>query len=78
VLRDESGDIAGYEGYNVEVTEQPEAAKPLEKHPEERRFLSRFLKHLVPRVLPYGADFFSLMKMTELIGERYEKVERLG
>ncbi len=78
VLRDESGDIAGYEGYNVEATEQPEAAKPLEKHPEERRFLGRFLKHLVPRVLPYGADFFSLMKMTELIGERYEKVERLG
>jgi len=79
VVRDEKGDIAGYEGYNVEATEQPEAAKkPLEEHPEERRFLSRFLKHLVPRVLPYGADFFSLMKMTELIGERYEKVERLG
>jgi PAS domain S-box-containing protein len=77
VVRDERGDIAGYEGYNVEVTEHPEAA-PLEEHPEERRFLGRLLKHLIPKVLPYGADFFSLMKMTELIAERYEKVERLG
>ena len=77
VVRDERGDIAGYEGYNVEVTEHPEAA-PLEEQPEERRFLGRLLKHLVPKILPYGADFFSLMKMTELIAERYEKVERLG
>ena len=78
VVRDEKGGIAGYEGYNVEVTEETEAAEPLKEQPEERRFLGRFLKHLVPRVLPYGADFFSLMKMTELIAERYEKVERLG
>ncbi len=77
VVRDEKGDIAGYEGYNVEVSEHPEAA-PLEEQPEERRFLGRLLKHLVPKILPYGADFFSLMKMTELIAERYEKVERLG
>ena len=77
VVRDERGDIAGYEGYNVEVSEHPEAA-PLEEHPEERRFLGRLLKHLVPKILPYGGDFFSLMKMTELIAERYEKVERLG
>jgi len=78
VVRDERGDIAGYEGYNVEVSEEPEAAKFLEEDREERRFLGRFLKHLVPRVLPFGVDFFSLMKMTELIAERYEKVERLG
>ena len=78
VVRDERGDIAGYEGYNVEVSEQLEAAKPLEEQPEERRFLGRLLEHLVPKILPYGGDFFSLMKMTELIAERYEKVERLG
>ena len=78
VVRDEKGGIAGYEGYNVEVTEEPEAVEPSEEHSEDRRFLGRFLKHLVPRVLPLGADFFSLMKMTELIAERYEKVERLG
>ena len=78
VVRDEKGEIAGYEGYNVEATEEAEAAKSLEEDPEERRFLGRFLKHLVPRLLPYGPDFFSLMKMTELIAERYEKVERLG
>ncbi|MGD8252828.1 MAG: protein kinase [Syntrophobacterales bacterium] len=78
VVRDERGGIAGYEGYNVEVAEESEAAESLEEYPEERRFFGRFLRHLVPRVLPYGADFFSLMKMTELIAERYEKVERLG
>ena len=78
VVRDERGDIAGYEGYNVEATEEAEPAEPLEEHPEERRFLGRFLKHLVPRIIPYGADFFSLTKMTELIAERYEKIERLG
>jgi len=78
VVRDERGAIIGYEGYNVEITEQPEAAKPLEGHGKEQRFLSRFLKQLVPRVLPSGGDFFSLMKMTELIAGRYEKVERLG
>ena len=78
VVRDERGDIIGYEGYNVEITEQLDAAKPLEELPEERRFFGRFLKHLVPRIMPFGADFFSLMKMTELIAERYEKVERLG
>ena len=78
LVRDEKGGIAGYEGYNVEVAEQPEAEQPLEEQPEEQRFLGRFLKHLVPKVLPFGAGFFSLMKMTELIAERYEKVERLG
>ena len=78
LVRDEKGGIAGYEGYNVEVAEQPEAEQPLEEQPEEQRFLGRFLKHLVPRVLPFGAGIFSLMKMTELIAERYEKVERLG
>jgi len=78
VVHDESGAIIGYEGYNVDITEQPEAAKPEEGHAGEQGFLSRFLRQLVPRVLPFGGDFFSLMKMTELIAERYEKVERLG
>lgn len=78
VVLDESGAIIGYEGYNVDVTERPEAAEPASDQAEEKRFLGRFLRHLVPRVLPFGGDFFSLMKMTELIGERYEKVERLG
>ncbi len=78
VVLDESGAIIGYEGYNVDVTERPEAAEPPSDQAEEKRFLGRFLRHLVPRVLPFGGDFFSLMKMTELIGERYEKVERLG
>ncbi|UCG21269.1 MAG: protein kinase [Deltaproteobacteria bacterium] len=78
VVRDESGAIIGYEGYNIDITEQSEAEKPLERHGKEQRFLGRFLRQLVPRLLPSAGDFFSLMKMTELIAERYEKVERLG
>jgi len=78
VVRDESGAVIGYEGYNLHVTGQTIAAEPSEDHPEEHRFLGRFLKQFVPKVLPFSGDFFSLMRMTELIDERYEKVERLG
>jgi serine/threonine protein kinase len=78
VVRDESGAVIGYEGYNVDVTDQPHAAESSEDHFEEHRFLGRFLKQFIPKVLPFSGDFFSLMKMTELIAERYEKVERLG
>jgi serine/threonine protein kinase len=78
VVRDEKGAIIGYEGYNVEITESLEETEAVPEREEEQRFVARFLKHLVPKVLPFGADFFSLMKMTELIAGRYEKVERLG
>jgi PAS domain S-box-containing protein len=79
VVRDESGTVIGYEGYNVDVTEQqPDAAESSQDQREEHRFLGRFLKQFLPKVLPGSGDFFSLMKMTELMAERYEKVERLG
>ena len=78
VVRDQSGAIIGYEGYDIDVTGQTNAAEPSEDHPDEHRFLGRFLKQLIPKVLPFSGDFFSLMKMTELIAERYEKIERLG
>jgi PAS domain S-box-containing protein len=79
VVRDESGAVIGYEGYNLDVTEQqPDAAESSQDQPEEHRFLGRFLKQFLLKVLPGSGDFFSLMKMTELIAERYEKVERLG
>ncbi len=78
VVRDERGDIIGYEGYNTDISERWESAEQVGEHAEEQRFVGRFLRHLVPWVFPFSADFFSLMKMTELIGERYEKVVRLG
>ena len=78
VVRDQSGAVIGYEGYNIDVTGQTNAAEPSEDHPDEHRFLGRFLKQLIPKLLPFTGDFFSLMKMTELIAERYEKIERLG
>jgi PAS domain S-box-containing protein len=77
VVRDESGAIIGYEGYNLDVTGQTGAAEPSEDHSEEHGFLGRFLKRFIHKVLPLSGDFFSLMKMTELIAERYEKVELL-
>ena len=79
VVRDERGAVIGYEGYNLDVTEQQaDAAESSRDQPEEYRFLGRFLKQFLPKVLPYSGDFFSLMKLTELVAERYEKVERLG
>ena len=79
VVRDESGAVIGYEGYNVDVTEQqPDAVESSQDQPEEHRFLGRLLKQFLPKVFPRSGDFFSLMKMSELIAERYEKVERLG
>jgi PAS domain S-box-containing protein len=78
VVRDESGAIIGYEGYNIDISDRPEIAETQPKRSQEQHFLGRFLQHLVPKVLPFGGEYFSLMKMTELIAERYEKVERLG
>jgi PAS domain S-box-containing protein len=78
VVRDQSGAVIGYEGYNIDVTGQTNAAEPSEDHPDEHRFLGRFLKQLIPKLPPFTGDFFSLMKMTELIAERYEKIELLG
>ncbi len=75
---DEKGSIIGYEGYNIDISDQPEVAEIEPGRPEAKRFIGRFLKLFGSKVLPFGADFFSLMKMTELIAERYEKVERLG
>jgi len=78
VVRDESGAVIGYQGYNVDVSDRPEKVKTTVQKTEDERFLGRFLKHWIPKVLPFGSDFFTLLKMTELIAERYEKVERLG
>lgn len=78
LVRDESGAIIGYEGYNIDISDRPETGEAEPQRQEEQRFLGRFLKHLVPKVLPFGTEYFSLIKMTELIAERYEKVERLG
>ena len=78
VVRDEEGKIIGYQGDSMDISDRAETTESLPQPPEEQRFLGRFLRHLVPKVIPFGGDFFSLMKMTELIGERYEKVERLG
>jgi PAS domain S-box-containing protein len=78
VVRDESGAVIGYQGYNVDITDRLEPSQTLPHKTEDERFLGRFLKYWIPKVLPFGSDFFALLKMTELIGERYEKIERLG
>jgi PAS domain S-box-containing protein len=78
VVRDEKGKIIGYQGDSMDISDRAETTESLPLRPDTQRFLGRFLKHLVPKVIPFGGDFFSLMKMTELIGERYEKIKRLG
>jgi PAS domain S-box-containing protein len=78
VVHDEQGNVIGYEGTNVDISDQVDSSEYAHEHPEEQRFFARFLKHFIPRVLPFGGDTFSLMKMTELIADRYEKIEKLG
>ncbi len=78
VVRDEQNVVIGYEGYNIDITERSESTDGHPEHSGEKRFIGRFLKQFFPRLLPLSGDFFSLMKMTELIAERYEKIERLG
>jgi PAS domain S-box-containing protein len=75
---DEKGSVIGYEGYNIDISHQTGVAEFVPDRPEAKRFVGRFLKLFGSKVLPFGADFFSLIKMSELIAQRYEKVERLG
>ncbi len=78
VVHDEQGNVIGYEGSNIDISDQMKSSEVAHEHSEEQRFFARFLKHFVPRVLPFRGDTFSLMKMTELIAGRYEKIEKLG
>ena len=78
LVRDEAGGIIGYEGYNVDISERQESAEDVPRQEQEQRFLGRFLRQFAPRIFPFSREFFTLMKMTELIAERYEKIERLG
>jgi PAS domain S-box-containing protein len=63
VVRDDQGGIVGYRGENVILQE---ADPPLRKG---------FLSGLLPRL---SGRFDSLFKASELLGDRYEKVARLG
>ncbi|UCG12484.1 MAG: protein kinase [Deltaproteobacteria bacterium] len=78
LVRDENGGVIGYEGTNVGISERSGPVQQVGRQVEEKRFLGRFLRQFVPRVFPFSGDIFSLMKMAELIAERYEKIERLG
>jgi PAS domain S-box-containing protein len=78
VVRDASGEVIGYQGYRADASEAVGSGEGAPETSEEPGFVRRFLKHFTDTVFPFGSDFFSLMKMTELVADRYEKVARLA
>jgi PAS domain S-box-containing protein len=64
VVRDDDGDIIGYRGKNIPLMESGLTLP--------RKGL---LKELLPRL---SEGFYSLFSATELLGQRYEKLDRLG
>jgi len=77
VLHDEKGKIIAYQGKNVEVSEGSAVCTKDPRETPKEGYVRNFLKQLIP-ALPFGGHLMSFMKITELIGERYEKVKRLG
>ncbi|MBW1982567.1 MAG: protein kinase [Deltaproteobacteria bacterium] len=81
VVRDEKGAIVGYEGYNVDVStlsSEVGHGTALEEDNGRQGFFTRLWKYFGPKVAPMGGDLLSVIKTTELIGGRYEKIKRLG
>jgi PAS domain S-box-containing protein len=64
VVRDDDGGIVGYRGKNIPL---------MESGPTFPR--KGLLKGFLPRL---SGGFYSLFSATELLGQRYEKVDRLG
>ncbi|MFC1828317.1 protein kinase [Thermodesulfobacteriota bacterium] len=64
VVRDDDGDIIGYRGENIAVEEPQPSSTP-----------QGILAGLLPR---FSGGFHSLFSATEILGERYEKMVRLG
>ncbi len=78
VVRDEKGAIIGYQGSSEDISAQMDSTRRVTQKPEQKPFMGRFFQQFFPRLFPIRREFFSVMKMTELVAERYEKIERLG
>ena len=77
VVHDEKGEVIGYQGANIRVSTDNLSCVREGKKAYGGGYVKSFLKQIIP-ALPFGEQLMSFMKITELIGERYEKVKRLG
>ncbi len=85
-IRDAGGAVVGYEGFNIDITEQERAAsaeeaaflKKLEGAEEGGSRAKRLIAELVTRFRPQLEPFFSFKATVELIAGKYEKVQELG
>ncbi len=75
-IHDERGEIIGYQGANIDVNERIDNTAS-GKETRSKKYLEGILHRIIPS-LPFRSQLMSLMKITELIGERYEKIKRLG
>jgi len=77
VLKEESEALGGFGA----APEREEAPPPLGVTPPEvagRPAIRKTLLSLITRLLPFAGNFLSVMKLTELLGGRYEKIRKLG
>ncbi len=75
LVKDEKGEIIGYEGINIGLDSESNMwVESKEKGGRVRRFLLNILSNLIP----IERNFICIKRMSELIADRYEKIEKLG
>ncbi len=85
-IRNAGGEVVGYEGFNVDITqrereasaEEAELMKKLEGGAEGGSRAKKLIAELVRRFRPQLEPFFSFKTTVELFAGKYEKVQELG
>jgi predicted Ser/Thr protein kinase len=78
VMRGQPQRMIGYASLDLAESEEsilpPSQASPLVGRPA----VKKSLLDLINRLLPFAGNFLSVLKLTELLGGRYEKIKKLG
>lgn len=78
VAPDQPDRIVGYAVPEVGVMPERPEVKELAHELSARPSVKRFMADLIPRLLTFGEHLLSLVRPSDLIGERYKKVKKLG
>jgi PAS domain S-box-containing protein len=85
-IRDAGGAVVGYEGFNIDITQQEREASAEEAEFMEKLAtgaegatpMKKVIAQLVRRFRPQLEPFFTFKTTVELIAGKYEKVQELG
>lgn len=75
LVKDEKGEIIGYEGINVGL--DSDAMLWMDSKEKGGR-IRRFFLNLLGSIIPLERNFICIKRMSELIADRYEKIQKLG